>query len=37
MLHIMAGIGNEEATTELLSTDTEVDPNAQDGNGLTPF
>lgn len=37
MLHIMAGIGNEEATTELLSTDTEVDPNAQDDNGLTPL
>ena len=37
LLHIMAGVGNEEGTIELLGTDTEPDLNAKDDNGLTPL
>ena len=37
LLHVMAGVGNEEATIELLGTETAPDINAQDDNGLTPL
>ena len=37
LLHVMAGIGNKEATIELLGTQTAPDLNAKDDNGLTPL
>ena len=37
LLHVMAGVGNEEATVELLGTQTAPDLNAKDDKGLTPL